>query len=56
MNGKGWAYLGLKWQAMAWLVIGRQKPALALFEQMLQRWPKDGYALSSRSHLRAQNG
>ncbi len=56
MNGRGLGYWSLKWSAMAWLVIGRNKLALEIFEQMLQRWPKDGYALSSRSHLRAQAG
>ncbi len=56
MNGGGIAYLLLKWRAMGWLVLGRQAPALALFNEMLQRWPRDGYALASRSHLRAQRG
>ncbi len=56
MNGSGLAYRWLKWSAMAWLVVGRPGPALAIFEQMLQRWPQDGYALASRSHLRAQSG
>jgi tetratricopeptide (TPR) repeat protein len=56
MNGRGLGYWWLKWSAMAWLVIGRNKPALDIFEQMLRRWPNDGYALSSRSHIRAQAG
>lgn len=56
MNGSGVSYLLLKWRAMGWLVLGRQAPALALFNQMLYRWPRDGYALASRAHLRAQVG
>ena len=56
MNGSGLAYLGLKWRAMAWLVLGRQAPAEAIFDEMLRRWPHDGYALASRSHVRAQQG
>lgn len=56
MNGRGPAYLWMKGTAMAWLVIGRPAKALAIFEQMLRRWPLDGYALASRSHLRAQQG
>jgi tetratricopeptide (TPR) repeat protein len=35
-------------------VLGRSDAALALFDQMIERWPNDGYALSSRSHLHAQ--
>lgn len=56
MNGRGWAYQWLKWRAMAWLVLGRQAPAEALFDEMLQRWPTDGYALASRSHVRSELG
>ena len=56
MNGRGLAYQGLKWRAMGWLVFGRLAPAEALFDEMLRRWPSDGYALSSRSHVRSQMG
>jgi tetratricopeptide (TPR) repeat protein len=56
VNGSGLAYLGLKWSAMAWLVFGRRARAMAVFDEMLRRWPGDGYALASRSHLRAQVG
>ena len=54
MNGRGLAYQGLKWRAMGWLVLGRLAPAEALFDEMLRRWPSDGYALSSRSHVRSR--
>lgn len=49
-------YLWLKWRAIGWLVLGRQAAAAQVFEAMLQRWPDDEYALSSRMHLRAQSG
>ena len=56
MNGSGLTYVWLKCTAMAWLVIGRPAQALVIFDEMLRRWPQDGYALSSRSHVRAQRG
>lgn len=49
-------YQWFKVSAMAWLVIGRPKQAETVFDEMLRRWPDDGYALSSRSHVRAQAG
>ena len=56
MNGSGLTYLWLKWRAMGWLVLGRQAPAEAIFNEMLKRWPNDAYARASRSHVRAQAG
>jgi tetratricopeptide (TPR) repeat protein len=56
VNGRGLAYQALKWRAMALLVFGRMAAARATFDEMLRRWPVDGYALSSRSHVRAQQG
>jgi len=56
MNGRGATYLWFKCSAMAWLVVGRPKQALVVFDEMLRRWPHDGYALASRSHVRAQLG
>jgi predicted Zn-dependent protease len=50
------AYRWFKVSAMAWLVIGRAKQAESVFDEMLRRWPGDAYALSSRSHVRAQAG
>jgi tetratricopeptide (TPR) repeat protein len=49
-------HLRFKLSAMAWLVIGRPKQAETVFDEMLRRWPGDAYALSSRSHVRAQAG
>lgn len=49
-------HLWMKGQAMAWLVLGRSARAMALFEDMLRRWPDDPYALASRAHLLAQQG
>lgn len=49
-------YLWTKWRAIAWLVLGRQKQALAVFDQLLQRWPDDTYGLASRVNLRTQLG
>jgi len=56
MNGGGLAYWWFKVCAMAWLTLGRAKPAEAIFDTMLQRWPRDAYALASRSHVYAASG
>ena len=56
VTGGGMAFHAMRLQAMAWLVIGRQVEAGAIFERMLQRWPQDAYALASLSHLQAQAG
>jgi predicted Zn-dependent protease len=50
------AYQWFKASAMTWLVFGRTKQAETVFDEMLRRWPGDAYALSSRSHVRAQAG
>jgi len=47
-------YLWLKWRAIANLVLGREAPALALFDEMLAQWPDDAYGLASRAHLLMQ--
>lgn len=49
-------YRGFQWRAMALLVLERRPQALALFEQMLQEFPGDAYALASRAHLQEQTG
>lgn len=49
-------YLSMKWRVMGWLLLGRNKPALALLDSMIQRWPDDGYALESRAHIKAAAG
>jgi tetratricopeptide (TPR) repeat protein len=49
-------YRGLKWRAMADLVLERRAQALARFEQMLAEFPGDAYALASKAHLQAQTG
>jgi tetratricopeptide (TPR) repeat protein len=46
----------LRWQAMAWLLVGQGARAEAVFDEMLRRWPDDAYALASRAHQRAQDG
>jgi len=43
-------------RARAWLLLGHQGGALALFDRVLARWPDDPHALASRAHLRAQAG
>jgi predicted Zn-dependent protease len=49
-------FIWLKLSAMGALVFGRVDRAEELFTQMIQRWPGNAYALSSRSHVRAQAG
>jgi tetratricopeptide (TPR) repeat protein len=56
VNTRGLVYWQLKLRAMFWLVLGRQVPAEAVFDDMLARWPDDAYALASRAHVRAQIG
>ena len=51
-----WTYLTLKWQAIGWILIGRQSAALECFDRMLAGKGDDAYALASRAHLRAQLG
>ena len=46
----------LRARAMAWLVVGNQQRAEAVFTEMLALWPTDAYALASRAHVRAQLG
>lgn len=53
---RSWRYRWLKWQAMAWLVIGDRRRAALVFDEMLARFPGDPYARMSRAHLRAQAG
>jgi tetratricopeptide (TPR) repeat protein len=53
-RGLGWWQLKLR--AVALLLIGQSEAAVRVFDEMLERWPDDAYALASRSHLRAQAG
>jgi tetratricopeptide (TPR) repeat protein len=48
------AYWSLKLRAIFWLLLDGHARADALFTEMLRRWPRDAYALSSRCHVRAQ--
>jgi predicted Zn-dependent protease len=50
------AYRLAKLRAMALLVFGRDAAAERVFDEMLERWPGDAYALASRAHLRAKRG
>jgi tetratricopeptide (TPR) repeat protein len=50
----GFQYHALKGQALLLLALGRQDAALRRFEQMLQRWPEDRYALASQAHLQVR--
>lgn len=49
-------YRLLKWQAIAWLVVGQHTRAHAVFDRMLREFPGDPYALGSRAHLHAAAG
>ena len=50
------AYLFLKLQGMALLVLNRKAAALERFDAMLALRPADFYALASRAHVLAQLG
>lgn len=47
---------GLRWRAMALLVLGQRAGARRVFGQMLREFPGDAYALASQAHLLAQDG
>jgi tetratricopeptide (TPR) repeat protein len=49
-------YTGLKWRAMACLMLGMNQRAESLFGDMLALAPGDAYALASRAHVRGQLG
>ena len=55
-SSRGIGWWRLKLRAVALLLIGRPDAALRVFDEMLEHWPNDPYALASRSHLRAQAG
>jgi hypothetical protein len=52
----GLSYLWLKGQAMVWLLFGRHAQALAVFDDMVRRFPDAAYPRASRAHLHAQAG
>jgi tetratricopeptide (TPR) repeat protein len=54
LNGSGLHFWRHKLSAIAWLLIGRPDKAEADFDAILARWPRDAYALASRSHVRAE--
>lgn len=56
MKGRGWAWLVHRAWVALWLLLGRQQAARATLDRMLERWPGDAYALSSRAHVHAQAG
>lgn len=56
MSSDRLAWWWLKFTGMSWLVIGRRRAALAVFDTMLARWPNDAYALASRAHVRGELG
>lgn len=49
-----WHYRLLKLRAIGALVLGQRLRAEQIYDEMLARWPTDGYALASRAHLRSQ--
>ena len=55
-TGAGLRYLGLKLQAMFWLVFGRTEAADRVFDRILRHWPRDPYGLASRAHQHAAAG
>jgi tetratricopeptide (TPR) repeat protein len=45
-----------KWRAITWIVLGQRARAITVFEEMLQAYPNDSYALGSLAHLKAELG
>jgi len=54
--GRDLAWWRLKLRAIALLLVNRRSGALVAFDEMVERWPGDAYALASRSHVLAQLG
>jgi tetratricopeptide (TPR) repeat protein len=50
---KSWRYQLLKLKALAALVFAQRQLAEQIFDEMLEGWPGDAYALASRAHLRS---
>lgn len=48
------AYGVPKLRAIGWLLLNRPAQAEVEFSRILERWPRDAYALASRCHVRAQ--
>jgi tetratricopeptide (TPR) repeat protein len=55
-NGSGLDFFMLKWRARAFLFLGLQEHALETFQDMLARWPEDGYVLQSLANIEAARG
>jgi Flp pilus assembly protein TadD len=49
-------YLLLKYRAITLLVFGQRNLALAVFQEMLDLFPSDTYALASRAHVQRALG
>ena len=56
MSGDRLEFTWMRACAVTALLLGRRERADELFSQMVARWPGNAYALSSRTHLRAQAG
>lgn len=53
---RSWRYQLLKLKALAALVFAQRQLAEQIFDEMLEGWPGDAYALASRAHLRSTRG
>lgn len=50
------AWYILKWRASALIVFGLKNQAMEVFEEMLQQFPHDTYAISSLAYMKTQLG
>ena len=55
-RGSGLDFFLLQWRGRAMLFLGLQDRARDTFEDMLARWPEDGYVLQSLANLEAAAG
>ncbi|CAM3777674.1 tetratricopeptide repeat protein [Polynucleobacter antarcticus] len=46
----------LKWRASAFIVLGMKSQAMEVFEQMLQQFPNDAYAIGSLAFMKTELG
>ena len=46
----------LKWRATAMIVLGMKNQAMGVFEEMLQQFPNDVYAINSLAYMKTESG
>ena len=53
---RSFAWYILKWRATALIVLGMKDRAMEVFEEMLQQFPNDDYAIGSLAFMKTELG